>query len=98
MTNTTNTIVDWTLSINEVEMQNGFTAAPVPADDYVNVSFDRNFTGAVTLRDISGREVKQVKMNGTKESIYVGDLANGVYTITVSNETGMITHKIVVQH
>ncbi len=98
ITNTTNTIVDWALSINEVEIRNGFTAAPVPANDYVNVSFDRNFTGTVTLRDISGREVKQVKMNGTKESIYVGDLAGGVYTISVANETGMITQKIVVQH
>jgi uncharacterized repeat protein (TIGR01451 family) len=98
VTNTTNTIIDWALSINEVTVENGFSASPVPADDYVNLSFDADFAGIVSLRDISGREVRQVKMNGSTERMYVGDLADGVYMVTVSNETGMRTRKIVVQH
>jgi len=70
---------------------------PSPATDVINVANAENIlVNGVTVTDINGRTVKNVKFAGVSEAqINVSDLASGVYVVTVSSDKGTLTKKVV---
>jgi hypothetical protein len=83
------------------EAMASITVAPVPANEVLNVAFgaaDGQFT--LTLIDVTGKLVKSrnvVAEAGTAAPLYVGDLAAGMYTLTVSNGAQVKTLKVAIQ-
>ena len=69
---------------------------PNPAKDVINVS-DIPVGSAITLKDLLGREVCSTTANALITEISCAEWERGYYFITVSNDLGEITRKVVVE-
>jgi len=90
------------LSINEASrLENNFEISPNPAKDYIVVKTASVKTihelslqnTAVEIYDLTGKLVKQTSLRGTKQSIQVEDLEQGIYLVKV----GEYTQKLIVE-
>jgi hypothetical protein len=83
------------------EAMASITIAPVPANEFMNVAFgDADGQFELTLIDITGKVVKArnvVAEAGTSVPVYVGDLAAGMYTLSVQNGAQVKTLKVAIQ-
>jgi hypothetical protein len=83
------------------EAMASITVAPVPANEFMNVAFgDADGQFELTLIDITGKVVKArnvVAEAGTSVPVYVGDLAAGMYTLSVQNGAQVKTLKVAIQ-
>ena len=49
--------------------------------------------------DVTGKTVKKEALNTETKTIYIGDLANGLYIVTIANNNGkQISKKVVSEH
>jgi hypothetical protein len=98
ITNSTlNTIYDPS-GVGEITAGNGISIFPVPADQYVQISTTGKAVSEIVLTDISGRVIRSEQLTGTTGKLFTGDLADGVYLISVRSEGNVVTEKIVVSH
>jgi len=67
---------------------------PVKSDLHINTSVNCN---QLVLFDIAGRMVRSISTFGFENSLYVGNLAKGVYLLTIWTDDGKKTAKIVVE-
>ncbi len=75
-----------------------FGLRPNPANEFVTVSIDETLVGsALTITDVTGREVMAVRVLNSAFSIPTSSFASGVYFVTVANEKGRVTRKLVKQ-
>lgn len=98
VTNTTSSIVDWALTINELETGNGIQTFPVPADNFITVSSEKTLSGTIVLRDISGREIRTQAIDGKDAQIATGDLSEGIYILTITSDGKTISRKVMISH
>jgi hypothetical protein len=88
---------DLLLGTHQAVADNDFAIYPNPASSVINVTNPKN-VNAVSITDLNGRIVKQQKFgNVTEAQVNISDLANGVYMMTVSSDSGSIVKKIVKQ-
>lgn len=87
------------VGIEDVYPAESFKIYPNPASEYIDIDFDNSFTGSITVRDISGREVTSVIVSDVfTNRMSVENLATGLYFIIVQHENGQIaTFKISVK-
>ena len=88
------------ISVDEEAMET-ITVAPVPATDFLNVSFgSAEGVFEATLVDLTGKVVLAKTLNasaGTYSALYVGDLSAGMYTLTLKDGQAVKTLKVSVQ-
>ncbi len=71
---------------------------PNPASESVMVTIDESMIGSnLIITDITGRTITNYKLRMTNVQLPVNDLANGVYLVTVENEKGKVTKKLIKQ-
>ncbi|MBN2669921.1 MAG: T9SS type A sorting domain-containing protein, partial [Bacteroidales bacterium] len=73
-----------------VEKAKGFTLVPNPARDYVSIVetiHELSLQHELYLLDLTGKIVKQFKMQGSELKIQVGDLEKGIYLVKIGTET-----------
>ncbi len=74
---------------------------PNPANDYVMIDFSvENNNCVVTMMDIEGRVIKQIKnVKGNQLKLDVSELVKGVYILNITNENKKVlrNEKIVLQ-
>ena len=85
------------LSINEVENMFGLNVYPNPANDVINVSLNKSTNGTISIVDVAGKVVKTSSINGLTSSINSSDLTNGVYYVTITDGTSIVTEKVVIK-
>jgi hypothetical protein len=91
-----NFTVSQTLS-NNVVLESKFATYPNPAKNVINVT---NTTDAlisnVEITDLNGRIVKNVNFSDLSEvQVSVTDLAQGVYTMKIISDKGIVTKKVI---
>lgn len=76
-----------------------FTAFPNPFNELLMVSIDsrKGFLNTVTLHDLNGRELFHLRDHASEIEIPAGNLAPGIYFLTVENTGGTGTIKVVRQ-
>lgn len=74
----------------------GVNLAPNPADQLVNISFDRDVKANVRMTNMLGSVVYENHNEGQHLLIDVSKLPAGYYNITVDTETGRINKKVVI--
>ncbi len=72
------------------------TVFPVPASDVLYITHHNTVTNIALYNNV-GQLVKRISSNGTHESIYVGDLARGMYVIQLNTSTGIVAKRIVLE-
>jgi len=62
------------------------TLFPNPASDLLNIELNENFTGTVSVYNMSGSLILEEKMTGTQTQINISTLAAGNYVYKLMNE------------
>lgn len=84
------------VGIEDAEKINNFIVYPNPVTENLSFTFSGNKqTVEVTITDITGKIVKSFKL--ISNTIYVGDLPNGVYFINLEGEDSTISQKFIKQ-
>jgi len=96
VTNTTFNI-NQTMGVEEVSADN-FAVFPVPATDGVTIK-SQNGTNieSVKLVDVTGKTVLNVNAAQPQYTLNLQAIANGVYTLVVQTEAGVVNKKIVIR-
>ncbi|MES2620689.1 MAG: T9SS type A sorting domain-containing protein [Bacteroidota bacterium] len=97
VTNTTSNTIALINSVGEVRYQiSDIRIYPNPASNSVTISVDESMLGATaTITDITGRSMAAVQLSTVNLQLSTESLAGGVYFVTVSNEKGSVTKKLV---
>jgi len=66
---------------------------PNPANNAINIEVENGQAFAATLLDLNGRKIAE-----SNASINVSNLANGIYIIQVTTETGSASFKVSINH
>ncbi len=89
-----------TESINSISQM---TVSPNPiSNGILNLKFDNNasFEGKIKITDVTGKVIKimtqKINVGNYNESIDVQELSNGLYILSLENETAINTEKFVV--
>ncbi|MBM55506.1 MAG: hypothetical protein CMB32_03005 [Euryarchaeota archaeon] len=82
-------------SVDDVEL-NGFSIMPNPANDFVNISLTTYTLTDLEVIDSRGRKIYNSQIQNST-ILHVNDWEQGVYFITISNELGRLTSRLVIK-
>ncbi len=85
----------WGVGLDE-ETLSGISIYPNPSTGLVNVSNDENMTNTITVRDLNGRLVL-TQTTSMAATLDLTGVETGVYTVTVENEAGQVTDRVVIK-
>jgi len=83
-------------SIEDIQIDNGVTVSPNPANDNVSITLDSSMMTSLEIRDAQGRLVMTDNILNS-ETLDVSDWTQGVYFLTISNDLGNNTSRLVIQ-
>jgi len=88
------------LSVSQVLSSESFTLSgvkmyPNPAKDVLNIQSDIEELTKVSITDLNGRVIKEVTNNLSQISL--GDLAKGIYMVTIESATAKKVEKLIVE-
>lgn len=87
-----------TLSTKSFEVVGNLQVYPNPAKDYVNMRWVNSTTGSVAIYNITGKLlIQQDILNQNEARIDTSTLAQGVYMLSVENETHKTVSKLIVR-
>ncbi len=73
-----------------------YTIYPNPAEDYLRIELLTNKPSTtILIHDTSGRVIKTINMSDNVEEIYIGEMASGIYTLTMEVNSFRMTRKFV---
>ncbi len=71
---------------------------PNPAGDFVNITVDQAMAKSkLTITDITGRKITVAQIENRVSHIETSAYPNGIYFVTVENERGRVTRKLIIQ-
>lgn len=73
----------------------GVKMFPNPAKDVLNIQSDVEELTKVSITDLNGRVIKEVKNNLSQ--IALGDVSKGIYMVTIESATGKKVEKLIVE-
>ncbi len=99
VTNTVSNTISTVTNVAEFGMQNlEFRMNPNPASSSVNISVNEEMIGSsLTVYDITGRKMAAVQLSVINNQLSIARFAPGVYFVTVENEKGSVTKKLVIE-
>lgn len=68
---------------------------PNPFDDQLTIELDEQLTTTVRITDVNGKMLVQDNLNVQEWTISTSDWANGMYIVTLENERGMKSLKLI---
>jgi len=71
------------------------TVSPNPVQDQLTLNLEGASSGDVQILSLQGTAVGSVKRVAAGETVYVADLAPGVYLVKVSTDKGVVTQRII---
>jgi Secretion system C-terminal sorting domain len=95
-----------TNAVNEIPGIEGFSIAPNPVGEsrQINISLtsEKAFKANIKIQNLAGqimlRDVRNFESGSTNQIIDVKNLSQGVYILSIENESGVLNKKIVVGH
>jgi hypothetical protein len=70
---------------------------PNPARNFVNVRFNSDVKGTVSLLDFNGRTIKTEILSGSLKSVPLHDFPPGMYIVQIKTDRNVFSQKLVVQ-
>ena len=76
-----------------------FSISPNPATDLVNISITSELIGSqLKIYSINGTLLKEMIIETTDSSLHISDYTNGVYLMSLENDRGTRTQKLVINN
>ena len=86
--------LDYTVtSVNNIDKENNFIIYPNPASTYVQIESDNLQNKCIEILDITGKVLISSSLRGTKQSVDISDLQNGIYFIMIENQVQKLIKK-----
>jgi sugar lactone lactonase YvrE len=86
------------LGLDEIQYSaSSWKAFPNPADDKLTIEMQDSSDAEIIVTDILGRQVFSSKTQGSAITLDTRSLAAGIYFVTLKNESGRSTKKIIIQ-
>ena len=88
-----------TAGVNEESFNNSIKVYPNPVSDQLKIEFSNDITEPylLTLYDMEGREVLQLKDQQKSIQLQLASVKSGIYLLKINNQTMNITQRIVVK-
>ncbi len=87
-------IINFNVNVNEIEEGSDIVFYPVPARNFVNISFGKPFTGKVSMTNTSGQLIVQkVITHSNTAYLNFGKLAAGTYFVMIEDSGNKIYTK-----
>jgi hypothetical protein len=83
VTNTTLNTIAVVSSITE-KTEHKANLYPNPAQNILNVEFESAVQGKLAIRDLSGRLISSIRINGSRTTIDAAPLAKGIYSLDLN--------------
>jgi hypothetical protein len=83
-------------SLEDIEIDNGVTVFPNPANSNVSITLESNLLTALEIRDVQGRLIF-IETIVNSHNLNVSSWNQGIYFITTSNELGKSTSRLVIE-
>ena len=71
------------------------TLYPNPASDQFNISSGNELIQTVIVRDILGKTIETIQVNGLNQNVNISNLPKGLYLVEVELETGRAVQKLI---
>ena len=99
VTNTVSNTISTVTNVAEFGMQNSeFRMNPNPSSSSVNISVDESMIGSsLTVYDVTGRKMAAVQLRSSVFGLSTSNFSSGIYFVTVENEKGRVTKKLVIE-
>jgi len=84
-----------------VKGNNGFIVYPNPANNSLNIDLYDNWgkqDNTILITDILGKEIKNIRSGSSIPSIDISDLEDGIYFISLKNESSFASQKVLIHH
>jgi hypothetical protein len=97
---TINTAALSTTALKRISNENAFYISPNPAKNNFSIFGAKNFSeGAMTISDITGKIIKKMPLSQEcLQEVDITNLVSGLYFVTISNNYGTETRKLIVQN
>lgn len=79
----------------ELQINDNIKMYPNPADHYIFIETDQNYSGMISILNMNGELLYQGNMNGRQSTIDVSGLPQGIYIISFNNAQSHITKKFI---
>ncbi len=87
-----------TVGINNVLTEGTLKIYPNPATEYLTIEVDKEFIhNTATLFDVCGKPVLKLPLNGGSNTINISGIAEGFYSIVISNGETKITQRLIIR-
>jgi hypothetical protein len=83
-------------SIEEMD-ENAFKVYPNPASDFLTIEWDGMFYEHIEVYDMVGHRVAQYRSSGSRKSLDVSLLLEGIYFVTILTENARYSRKVLIQ-
>lgn len=92
-----NSATDTLLGLDQVAVASELSIYPNPVADVLTIANPNNVNlKSVSITDLNGRTIKSIALESdTDATVDVSDLSAGVYLVTVADDNGKVTKKIV---
>ena len=84
------------LGVNNFAIQNEVTIYPNPASSILNIENKSNESvAAISIYNLNGAMVKEVKSSTSLQSIAVADLQSGIYFVKIQMNSQVVNYKFI---
>lgn len=87
-------LVSGSLSVEDFASAD-LTLYPNPASDQFNISSGNELIQTVIVRDMLGKTIETIQVNGLNQNVNVSNLPKGLYLVEVELETGRAVQKLI---
>lgn len=85
-------------SIDELQTDSELTLFPNPTSSSFTINVDeRVIDNTATIRDITGRIITAVQLSSGNVQLTTENFSNGIYLVSVENESGRVVKKLIIQ-
>jgi uncharacterized repeat protein (TIGR01451 family) len=96
VTNTTVTVIDNTVSVEDIDEQSSVFVSPNPAASQLSISVNLpSVNGEIGIYDVLGKEIGKWQMANSKRIVDVSGLPAGIYFVKLKTELGTAAAKFV---
>ena len=96
LTNVTLNTIALPTGINEINKSGLLKVYPNPAKDKLVVSVSNTGNSIITISDVLGKAVKQIKTSELQTEINVSDLQDGIYFIQLTQDNTSYVEKVII--
>jgi len=88
------TEIDIATNTNQLNLEQFINVFPNPVSDILNIQTEDLIIEQITLMNIAGQVIETKMINNQQTELYMQNLPNGIYTLSILTDKGLIHKKV----